>query len=331
MVEQCYKNNNIEVKGMLLNEENLLRKSIIMANELDVAGEFIYSAIIKLDKMQHFEQVADYFYFLYHLAVGIERVQKILLFIVNDVQETELKEFLVKLKSHNHKSLHDKIMKKVNISLSKEQMELLMLLSNFYKDERYRRFDFLSYEFDDKKILLDFICDNCNNLKFDYSQGKKILLNTIGIKEHLGRVIGRLCHKYYEAIKLESEKRNIYAYELRYGSPAEKLFCEKGRNNSYQNKVEKEKRAIKELLLYIRNSNEDNELINYMNEIDPLPLDNSLIQDYIADLCCGNVSINLLGEIDFLYKEFVNNSYEREQKLSLIGDKGVIFTYESCL
>lgn len=70
---------------------------------------------------------------------------------MNDVQETELKEFLVKLKSHNHKSLHDKIMKKVNISLSKEQMELLMLLSNFYKDERYRRFDFLSYEFDDKK------------------------------------------------------------------------------------------------------------------------------------------------------------------------------------
>lgn len=63
MVEQCYKNNNIEVKGMLLNEENLLRKSIIMANELDVAGEFIYSAIIKLDKMQHFEQVADDFYF----------------------------------------------------------------------------------------------------------------------------------------------------------------------------------------------------------------------------------------------------------------------------
>lgn len=76
MIEQCYKNNNIEVKGMLLNEENLLRKSIIMANELDVAGEFIYSAIIKFDKMQHFEQVADDFYFLYHLAVGIERVQK---------------------------------------------------------------------------------------------------------------------------------------------------------------------------------------------------------------------------------------------------------------
>ncbi len=39
-------------------------------------GEFIYAAIDKFNKMNNFDQVGDNFFFLYHLAVGIERVQK---------------------------------------------------------------------------------------------------------------------------------------------------------------------------------------------------------------------------------------------------------------
>lgn len=54
----------------------LLKESVVMANELDVAGEFIYAAIDKFNKMNNFDQVGDNFFFLYHLAVGIERVQK---------------------------------------------------------------------------------------------------------------------------------------------------------------------------------------------------------------------------------------------------------------
>lgn len=50
-----------------------------MANELDVAGEFIYSAINKLNQMVSFEYIGEDFFFLYHLAVGFEYMQKILL------------------------------------------------------------------------------------------------------------------------------------------------------------------------------------------------------------------------------------------------------------
>ena len=71
----------------------LFKESVVMANELDVAGEFIYAAIDKLNRMNNFDQTGDNFFFLYHLAVGIERVQKILLVIINDVERDEIEGF----------------------------------------------------------------------------------------------------------------------------------------------------------------------------------------------------------------------------------------------
>lgn len=77
----------------------LFRESVVMANELDAAGEFIYAAIDKFNKMNNFDQVGDNFFFLYHLAVGIERVQKILLVIINDVERDEIEDFLEKTRA----------------------------------------------------------------------------------------------------------------------------------------------------------------------------------------------------------------------------------------
>lgn len=204
----------------------LLKESVVMANELDVAGEFIYAAIDIFNKMNNFDQVGDNF-FLYHLAVGIERVQKILLVIINDVERDEIEDFLEKIKSHNHIMLHGKIKEKVNISFSKEQNDLLNLLSEFYNAERYARFNFFSYNFKDRDLLTEYVQKYCKNISFDYSLCKKIPLNTDEVKEFFGRVIGRLCQKYYKLIEEESRNRNIYCYELRYNSAAERVFCGK--------------------------------------------------------------------------------------------------------
>ena len=93
----------------------LLKESVVMANELDVAGEFIYAAIDKFNKMNNFDQVGDNFFFLYHLAVGIERVQKILLVIINDVERDEIEDFLEKIKSHMLDLISFRIILKIEI------------------------------------------------------------------------------------------------------------------------------------------------------------------------------------------------------------------------
>lgn len=296
-----------------------------MANELDVAGEFIYAAIDKINRMDSFNQVGDDFYFLYHLAVGIERVQKVLLVIVNDVERDSVRTFLEEIKSHNHMMLHSKIREKVSIRFSTEQNALLSLLSKFYNVERYRRFDFFSYDFNDRDLLIEYVEKYCKEISFDYSLCKKTPLNTDGVKEFFGRTIGRLCQKYYEAIERESRKRNIYCYDLRYNSVAERIFCGKENKGSYQKKMEREKRAIKELLLYLKSPNERNNFISHMDEIESLPFDIAMTQDYVADLCNKTVSVDLINEVDYMYEEFIDNKGEREEMLSLIGDKGVMF------
>ncbi len=312
-----------------MTEENrLFRKSIMMATELNVAGEFIYSAIEKFNRMVHFDHVWDVFYFLYHLAVGIERVQKVLLVICNDISESEIDSFLEKIKSHDHCMLHGKIKEKIKICISKEQNELLKLLSTFYNQERYKRFDFYSYDYEDKSLLIDYVKKNCGEISFDYSLCKSTPLNTDNVKEYFGRVIGRLCQKYYNAIVEESRKRNLYCYELQYDSAAERVFYCNEKDGSYQKKIEREKTAIKELLVYLRSPQDYNKFFEYYDQLEALPIDIAQIQDYVADLCNKSVSIELLDEVDFLYKEYVKDKKEREEKLSLIGDKGVMFDWE---
>lgn len=157
---------------------------------------------------------------------------------------------------------------------------------------------------------------------------QKIPLNTDEVKEFFGRVIGRLCQKYYKLIEEESRNRNIYCYELRYNSAAERVFCGNEDKGSYQKKIDKEKRAIKELLLYLRSPQEMNKFIEHMDQIESLPFDVALIQEYVADLCNKTVSVDLIDEVDFMYEEFVEDKREREEMVSLIGDKGVMFDWE---
>lgn len=175
---------------------------------------------------------------------------------------------------------------------------------------------------------MEYVQKYCKNISFDYSLCKKIPLNTDEVKEFFGRVIGRLCQKYYKLIEEESRNRNIYCYELRYNSAAERVFCGNEDKGSYQKKIDKEKRAIKELLLYLRSPQEMNKFIEHMDQIESLPFDIALIQEYVADLCNKTVSVDLIDEVDFMYEEFVEDKREREEMVSLIGDKGVMFDWE---
>ena len=66
-------------------------------------------------------------------------------------------------------------------------------------------------------------------------------------------------------------------------------------------KIDKEKRAIKELLLYLRSPQEMNKFIEHMDQIESLPFDVALIQEYVADLCNKTVSVDLIDSfIGFL-------------------------------
>jgi hypothetical protein len=52
-------------------------KNFNMVYELEISGEFIYDGIQALNTMDSSSNSAELFSFLYHISVGIERLQKI--------------------------------------------------------------------------------------------------------------------------------------------------------------------------------------------------------------------------------------------------------------
>lgn len=305
-----------------------MRESIVMAKELDVAGEFVYAALEKINKIDTYEEVSDIFFILYHLSVGIERLQKILLVVLNDVELNKIQDFLENIKIHSHKKLHNQISNHIEISFSSAQNALLAVLAEFYTVERYGRFDFFAYNYNDEKLLTNYIKKYCPDVPETYNPGHPVLINTDDIKDFLGKTIGRLCQKYYNVIKDIAPSKGIFAYELRPDSAAERIFVWDDERCSYQKIMKKEKRAIKELLIYLRNQDYGNKLLEHIGTITPLPFDSDAIQGYVADLCNKTVSIDLINEVDFMHKELGKERFERELQVDLIGDRYVSLDFD---
>ncbi len=82
-------------------ENAIMRESVLMAREVELAGEFIFSALEKINTMNNMDENTDSFFVMYHLSVGIERLQKVLLVVLEDVQQENMKKFLKTIKRHN--------------------------------------------------------------------------------------------------------------------------------------------------------------------------------------------------------------------------------------
>ena len=73
----------------------------------------------------------------------------------------------------------------------------------------------------EKEIFMEYLHNNINCDKDVFSNN---IILTTQLKEFLGRVIGLISKKYYDEIYKHASKQNIYTYELRSGSKAEKVF-----------------------------------------------------------------------------------------------------------
>ena len=68
----------------------VLHKNFKMSTEIDIAGTFIYNGMKELEQMEMFKNESDIFSFLYHISVGIERIQKVLLVMLEEIDDTKV-------------------------------------------------------------------------------------------------------------------------------------------------------------------------------------------------------------------------------------------------
>lgn len=302
-------------------------KNFNLMKELDIAGEFIYDGIASFNQMDTISSDSRLFSFLYYISVGIERLEKIILVLTEKLSQDAYEEFFKKIKTHDHETLNNIISNKVEIGLSKREIHLLQLLSKFYNLARYKRFEIEVDKKLEQEIVSEFIRNHMEEKDIFYCPWVSNIIVTVEVKTLFGRIVGSISKKYYEFIKNECKKNNLYSYELRIGSKAEKIFLNQERKNSLNKIKNSESIALKELIIYLVNAKEDDSFIKFLKSINPLDLDSALVNNYLGDIAKGIIPQSLIDEVETMYEENAEDD-ERMMLLDLIGDESLCFDFD---
>ena len=116
-------------------------KNFNMGREIEIAGEFIYESMREMYSLKSFSEHFKINKILYNGAVGIERLQKILLcmFLINQTKDFD--DLPKSLKEHKHIALHELIKKSVpDYKLKSNKIKLLEVFPDYSNKHRYGEF-----------------------------------------------------------------------------------------------------------------------------------------------------------------------------------------------
>ncbi|WP_300979161.1 hypothetical protein [Flavobacterium sp.] len=293
-------------------------KNYHLGTELSISGNFIYNSIYCFELMQIFYYEDEAFEFLYNAAVGIERLQKITLILIEHNENTNQDDFEKGLITHNHLELNNRIRKNRTVNFGKVHIKFLSLLSSFYKSIRYDKYNLNSIynSNNSRQELILFIEENLNTkISIDFLGCTE---NNDSIKRFIGKVIQKICKEYFEQIKIECERLNIYTYEISPESKALKVFL--GEHLDFI-----EERIIqKEIIKFLIQSKSSKGFLNYLDEIPPVDLSMLQTNFYINYLIDFHKKSGIREEISEYYSE-ISKISNRIEHLKPIGDIDINF------
>ena len=288
-------------------------KSLILNQEFHIAGGFIYDGLRIFDQMRVFDEEHS-FGFLYNISIGIERLEKILI-CISDKNFFEIEK---KIKTHNHLALLSLIEKEHNLKFEGIHKKFIELLSNFYFNIRYDKFNFEeSNVFKAKDTVMKYIRDVLNieihDLGFLNTE-----FNNDYIKKRIGKMIGKITNDLYEKISMGQHTVDgyyIHPTETHSQTKACKIFLGK----SYD--FLREKKLMKEIVIFLLNNKKESKLINFIRDIEPLEFDPVEVEEYIKrpNYDLEQEKRQLIDIMDLLYEEMSEKDRkERLEQLSII-------------
>jgi len=292
-------------------------KNFEMGLEIEVAGAFIYNGIWHLHKINSLSQPSDTFEIMYNLSVGVERLQKIAIVLLEHKDGMDVEEFEESLITHNTMDLFNRIARHRPQDMSGVHKEFLSILSKFYKSYRYSRFSILSVPAIDAelKLFLHYIAKHLN-LNIPEEDTQFGLPNDDRIRKFIGKVVKKICTSLFNIISVRARELNLYTYEIRHESKAGKVFLGKRLDFIYEDRIRRE------MLLFLMHPSSTSEHISLIRKYNPLPLDPGLTPGYIKYLINASPenSAYVSGEVIELYTE-VEDVNERLQLLNIIDDE----------
>ncbi|MCG3710367.1 hypothetical protein L5F64_02535 [Aliarcobacter butzleri] len=304
----------------------LFWKNFNLGTELQISGNLIYNGLYIFDEMESFHFEEEIFEFLYNIAVGLERLMKIVIILTTHDKTNEKQDsFEERIKTHNHKKLMEMVRKYHKVNLGEQHFDFLNLLENFYHNMRYDRFSLENVRNYDKekKYFESFLS---KHLEVKINHEKSIFItnpNNFIIKKKIGKLIGKISTQLYNIIKKESYRLNIYTYEIRFNSKAHKIFIRE------EFDFNKEHTYEKEMLIFLMNVNTQHEIKEIIQNIEPLNFDNGLIPEYIKHFKSRLKKLEAFDEMEALYEDLENNlKSSRQEVFRFLDDEPDIFELE---
>lgn len=292
-----------------------------MGEELEISGKFIYNGLRYFHEMENLYYETEIFEVLYNLSVGLERLLKVAVILIEHDDVTNQESFEQTLITHNHLELLRRIHKKYSLSLASPHKELLQILGTFYKTHRYGRYGTEAMKTTgEEKVALHKYIEKYLKIKIS-DENFFVTQNDKRIKKFLGRIVGKITSEIFKIVREESHRLNLYTYELKYNSKASKIFLSK--TYDFIN----EDRLLKELLIYLINSNDTTGHLRFIKEIEPLEFDPALVADYIKCFSSDEKKLEVMDEVEALYED-VEDPAARLEMLDVIGNSSVHFDFE---
>jgi len=290
-------------------------KNFALGMELDVAGTFIFNGVKRLDEIENFYYPTDTFEILYSLSVGVERLLKVAIVLIEHDNKMDMEAFEKSLITHNVMELTNRLQVAHDLNLSGVHTEFLSLLSKFYKTHRYGRFSIGSIPGikEEQKMFLEYL-EKHLQIEIPSENSFIPVYNTDQIRKFIGKVINKVARSVFNVIGKKTTELNIYTNELRGDSKAIRVFYGE-RLDFIDERIKK-----KELLLFLMNTQSTGEHIDLIRSFEVLDFDPEMAPLYIKALVNESLLPMVEGEVDELYTE-VDNIGERISMVDIIDNE----------
>lgn len=295
-------------------------KNFRLGEELHIAGAFIYNSLRRFHELRQLDHTDELFEFLYNLSVGLERLLKIAVVLLEHSAATDQEELEQSLITHSHLDLVARVRKHIKINLSTPQNDLLQLLSTFYKSLRYDRFSLRSaYKGKKEAEAILRLLGKHLNVEFADSSFPFGPYNEDRYRAFIHRTVLKISRTIYKVIDDRATALGLYTYELRHGSKAESVFLR-------EVNISDEDVLWKELLIFFMNTPSSSGYLEFLKDIEPLEFDPALVDDYLNCFKSDASKAEVMDELESYYEDMDSEARKaRLEMMKIIGAPGVYF------
>jgi len=297
-------------------------KNFCLLDEVNISGSFVYNGLRRFHEMKYLHHTEDIFEVFYNISVGIERLLKVSIVLLEHNKTLNIDELEKSLITHNHSDLLHRIREHTVVNLGEIHNEFLALLSTFYKSYRYDRFLASSaFGHDKEKRALQKFLDKWVGIK---SEDRTFFghPNTAQYKKIIHKTVTKITGEIYSVIVDLAQGENIETYATRAGSRAETVFL--GEVDFQQ-----ESMAWKELVIYLINTKDQGGILDLIRSVPHLEFDPAMMQDYLEVFNSTTVSPDVADFVSTAYSDLPwGDVAKRRELLELIADPQVTFDFD---